>query len=119
MNAVTEAISPETQRLSKRYKNAYLVARIITIAGVVINLLGGVAIFALPVMHEAHGIMRAMDKGFAEVLFVFGYMWGFMLVVAGVLVTAQGRILRANLDSAVNSSPFLTNDIRAELLSLR
>lgn len=119
MAAFTETTTPEVQKLIKRFKSTYRVSRIITAIGFVVIALGGIAIFTLPVMHEAHGIMRTMDKGFADVLILFGYVLGLMLAGSGVLIWAQGRILLSNLDSAVNSSPFLTNDIRAELLSLR
>jgi hypothetical protein len=43
---------------------------------------------------------------------------GLLFYLLGVLVAAQGQILLASLDSAVNSSPLLTNDQKAEILSL-
>jgi hypothetical protein len=43
---------------------------------------------------------------------------GLLFYLLGVLVAAQGQTLLASLDSAVNSSPFLTNHQKAEILSL-
>jgi hypothetical protein len=36
----------------------------------------------------------------------------------GTLLAAHGQILKATLDTAVNLSPFLTNEQRAEVMSL-
>ncbi|MEK6408096.1 MAG: hypothetical protein AABN34_14140 [Acidobacteriota bacterium] len=44
---------------------------------------------------------------------------GILLFVLGTLIAAQGQILKATLDAAVNSSPFLTDQDRAEIMSLK
>jgi hypothetical protein len=44
---------------------------------------------------------------------------GLLFFLLAVLIRAQGQILKASLDSAVNSSPFLTNDQRPKIMSLR
>ena len=36
--------------------------------------------------------------------------------VLGVIISAQGQLLLAALDTAVNSSPFLTDDQRSQIL---
>jgi len=46
-----------------------------------------------------------------------GALIAFVGWVLGVLVSAQGRMLKATLDTAVNSSPFLSNAERAEVMS--
>ena len=43
---------------------------------------------------------------------------GAIVYVLGILIATQGQILKASLDSAVNSSPFLPDEIRARILSL-
>jgi hypothetical protein len=43
------------------------------------------------------------------------WAWRYVL---GILVSAQGQILKASLDNAVNGSPFLTNEHRAKVMSL-
>lgn len=49
---------------------------------------------------------------------VLGGLVGLLLYVVGVIVAAQGQMLKATLDSAVNSSPFLTHEHKAEIMSL-
>jgi len=51
-------------------------------------------------------------------MIVFGVVAGTLFYLLGVLVSAQGQILKASLDGAVNSSPFLTNQHRAKIMSL-
>ncbi len=36
----------------------------------------------------------------------------------GIVVAAQGQILKASLDTAVNSSPFLPDAVRANIMTL-
>jgi len=43
---------------------------------------------------------------------------GIPLVVSGILVSAQAQLLKATLDTAVNTSPFLSNEQRAVVMSL-
>lgn len=50
--------------------------------------------------------------------FVGALLFGALLYCVGVLVAAQGQILLATLDTAVNSSPFLTNEDKAKAMSL-
>lgn len=56
-------------------------------------------------------------------LFVMGMLFaafvGVLFYLFGVIVSAQGQILKASLDGALNNSPFLTNDHRARIMSLR
>jgi hypothetical protein len=47
-----------------------------------------------------------------------GCLAGLLWYVIGIFVAAQGQILKATLDSAVNSSPFLTDAHKAEIMSL-
>jgi hypothetical protein len=49
----------------------------------------------------------------------FAAFVGILLFVLGPLVAAQGQILKAALDSAGNSSPFLSDPDRAEIMSLK
>jgi hypothetical protein len=49
---------------------------------------------------------------------VFGGIWFGLFFVLGILVSAQGQILRATLDTAVNTSPFLTNEDKACVIDL-
>ena len=38
--------------------------------------------------------------------------------ILSVFISAQGQMLKASLDSAVNTSPFLEDDHRAQIMSL-
>ncbi len=55
---------------------------------------------------------------FALLIIIFGICVGVILFIQGRLVTSQGQTLRASLDSSVQSSPFLTNEQKAEMMSL-
>jgi hypothetical protein len=43
---------------------------------------------------------------------------GVFFFVFGALISAQGQVLKASLDTAVNTSPFLSNQQRAAIMSL-
>ena len=92
----------------KRYRDAYLVARATATIGKVIK---GIGILVI-----AMGLINAGQSASAIGLFVA--LVGALLYCAGVLVAAQGQILLASLDTAVNSSPFLTNEEKAKAMSL-
>ena len=68
--------------------------------------------------------LAAGNQGYQSnpILIVGGLMFGAVvaipLFVLGVLVAAQGQVLKANLDEAVHTSPFLTDEQRASLMSL-
>jgi hypothetical protein len=49
---------------------------------------------------------------------VLGFVVWLPFWILGVVVAAQGQILKAVLDTAVNSSPFLSNDEKAKIMSL-
>jgi hypothetical protein len=45
-------------------------------------------------------------------------LWFALFFILGSLVSAQGQILKATLDGAVNTSPFLTDEQRAQMMRL-
>lgn len=47
---------------------------------------------------------------------VLGGFVALLFFVAGVIIAAEGQLLLAALDTAVNSSPILTNDQRARIM---
>jgi uncharacterized OB-fold protein len=107
--------------LMNRYRDAYLAARVIVSFGRIIKVSGaaiGILLVIIGFMFIGEG--RAVDATFAMgfVSIVFGVIAGALFYIVGVLVSAQGQILKASLDSAVNSSPFLTNEHRAKIMSL-
>lgn len=50
--------------------------------------------------------------------FCTALLTGVSFYISGVFISAQGQILRAALDTAVNSSPLLENHQKAEILAL-
>lgn len=113
--------SPEASALLTRYGDAYLVARatngwgrLIKIIGLVVALLLALAGLVLIADNQRNDASFALGV----VVIVSGLVSGIMFYVVGVLVSAQGQILKASLDGAVNSSPFLNNKQRAKIMSL-
>ncbi|MEK6304553.1 MAG: hypothetical protein AABO41_28025 [Acidobacteriota bacterium] len=103
-----ERVVDEATALMTRYRDAYLVARATATIGKVIKGIG-ILVVALGLGSAGQylggiGLLVALVGG--------------LLYCAGVLVGAQGQVLLASLDTAVNSSPFLTNEDRARAMSL-
>lgn len=110
----------EARALMSRYGDAYTVARVtvgfgdsIKIIGMV--LAGVIVLLTLIAASQAEG-------GLAFAIFLIGLVLagfvGVLFYLNGVIVSAQGQILMASLDGAVNSSPFLTNEHRTKIMSL-
>lgn len=104
--------------LSSRYRDAYLTARAINGLGEVIkvvSILVGLVIVVVSVKAgEGFGSSISLMIGLLS-----GTVFGFLGYVGGVLLSAQGQILKATLDSAVNTSPLLNNESRLSIMSLR
>ena len=101
--------------LTKRYKDAYAVGRVTvafgkTIKGIGIGVAGLMALIAIGILQSSSTIgMGAL---------VFALVVGGLFYILGVLISASGQVLEATLDTAVNSSPFLNNSHRADIMSL-
>jgi hypothetical protein len=113
--------SAEATSLMKRYTDAYLVARAINGFGSLIKVIAIVIAILLVLI----GFWVAAQNGPREPISYLGIMGifagilsGALFYIIGVLVSAQGQILKASLDGAVNSSPFLTNEQRKKIMSL-
>ena len=105
----------DNESMLMRYQDGYGVAKLINGFGqackVVGISLGGLIFLACA---SATSI-----SNFAVVIgLVFGSIVGFVGWAIGVLISAQGQIAKATLDTAVNSSPFLSNEERAKVMSL-
>jgi hypothetical protein len=115
-------VSPE---VVGRYADAYRVARTIVIIGTLIKVLGFLLGLVLSGGLIALGWWQSrqlggniLSLGVLVGLFTGLAVFAFFFVL-GTVVSAQGQLIKATLDNAVNSSPFLTNDQRAEAMSLR
>jgi len=67
------------------------------------------------------GIIASSQNGilyfFAGLL--LGVVVAVPIFVLGVLVAAQGQVLKATLDTAVHSSPFLTKEEMARVMGIK
>ena len=120
-SSLEAAMSNEVPALMKRYKDAYIVARVTNRFGWMIKAIGIIVAVLLVLV----GFMVANNSGPRDPMSIvgilgiaFGVFTGALFYIIGVLVSAQGQTLMASLDSAVNSSPFLTNEHRAKIMSL-
>jgi hypothetical protein len=106
------------QSVITRYSDAYLVGRTIDGFGDTIKGLG--IVFGIII---AIGAFVVGSQGGMAVLFAFGGLvaavsLAVVLYLLGTMVSAQGQILKAGLDAAVNTSTFLNNADRARIMAL-
>jgi hypothetical protein len=108
----------------KRYKDAYRVARFVNGIGLLLKITGfcTAAIFLLAVFFLLPQIGGTQDTELrimaVFVAFFVAFLIVFFFFVWGILVSARGQALKALLDSAVNTSPFLDNPLKAQAMSL-
>jgi hypothetical protein len=112
---VTSATLYVFPQLEVRYSDGYKAAKAIVGFGSLVKILGAVAGIVVAV----GALIASSESGL--VFFggaVFGVLVWLGLFVCGVMICAQGQLLLATLDSAVNNSPFLNNLQRASIMSL-
>lgn len=113
----------------KRYSDAFHTAKVLVGLGTTLKILaaclgGGLAVFSalivlisLAAINKSAGAIVGLGLGASGVF--LGILVGVLAFLFGVHLSAQGQILRATLDTAVNSSPFLTDPEKAQAMSLR
>jgi hypothetical protein len=99
--------------LRERYKDGYLNSRAIVGFGSSIKSVGavlGILIF----------FASFLQKNTITIIFsvIAAMLVAIILYFLGVNISAQGQILQATLDSAVNSSPFLDSEQKIEMMCL-
>jgi len=110
--SVPAPVSPESEAVRQRYKDAYLVAGAVGGVGTAIKAVGIIL-----------GVLLVLGGALADSIatipaLLLAIVVGVFFFVLGTLISAQGQVLKAGLDTAVNTSPFLTNDQRALSMSL-
>lgn len=102
---------PGTYRyaIGSRYRDAYLAGTILIGLGNTIKVAGGVLAGIIALASLSAGALAILGLVMAAIS--GGLSW-----VCGVVVAAQGQILRATLDTAVATSPFLTDDQRLQAM---
>jgi hypothetical protein len=102
-------------QLEVRYRDGYKAAKAIVGFGNLVKILGAVA----GIIIALGALIASSESGvvFFGGAVLGGLVW-LLLFVGGVVICAQGQLLLATLDSAVNNSPFLDNPQRASIMSL-
>lgn len=104
--------------VTHRYSDAYIVARAVDGAGVAIKTIG----LLFGVLIAVGALAMAQEMGGGVVVAVIGIAFAgaiaTVLYLLGTLASAQGQILKASLDTAVNTSQFLSDQDRARIMSL-
>lgn len=105
-----------------RYKDGYRMAHFTSAAGTVIKILA-VVLCVIVVSLEFYVAQRMLgspdtDVVFSAIVLVSGVSTFGFFYVLGVIVSALGQQLKAGLDSAVNTSPFLDVPAKARAMSL-
>ena len=105
------------QPLRRRYTDAYRIARAITAVGETVKVIafvigGGIALFGLVAGSKSEHYEAAVGG------IILGAIVAIPIWVLGILVAALGQILKATLDTAVNTSPLLTKDEMRQIMSL-
>jgi hypothetical protein len=102
---------------TNRYSDAYVVARTIDGVGLTMKIIGFLigALLALASLASAKG---ALGMVFAFMGIAVAGAIATVLFLLGTLASAQGQLLKATLDIAVNTARFLTDEDRARIMSL-
>jgi hypothetical protein len=123
--------SIEITPITKRYNDAYTLARFQTGLGTTIKLLALIIGGFVTLVCFLYTISQSVPQRglFGPTTNEIGMAFGFVGMVGGVLIagigwvygssiSAQGQVLKAVLDTAVNTSPFLDNAGRATMMSI-
>ena len=101
---------------SHRYTDAYRVASALIAFGTTVKVIGAV----VAVVIVLAGIASSDSLGSRALIagLLLGGVVGFIFWIAGVLVTALGQFLRASVDTAVNTSPFLSDAEKTRMMGI-
>jgi len=118
-----KAVNSSRNPVVDRYADGYRVAKFqvgigatIKIVSVVIG--GLIVLLSLAEAFETQRQMGMLSRAGASLGFMFGLRIGAGGFSIGVIVSAQGQLTKATIDSAVNTSPFLNMDEKARMMSL-
>ncbi len=98
-----------------RYTDAYLIARTLNGFGATVKLIAVILAGAIAV---GAVILGNKSPVFAVGGITVGIIVAVPVYILGILVSAQGQILKATLDAAVHTSPLLTKDEMRQIMSL-
>lgn len=119
MSSTPTPVTPDVFALIGRYRDAYLVGNTIAGLGTSIKIFGVVIGILIAGVTWWLGENLFLDRDPAILIATLvGLLFGGGIFIIGILVSAQGHVLVASIDSAVNSSPFLDNGHRAKIMGL-
>ena len=99
-----------------RYRDLYRIAGVLVGVGSTVKFIG----IIVGSLITFCGLIFAGSAGIAG-LFVgalLGGVYGGIIFLLGLLISAQGQMLLVQADSAVHTSPFMSNDEKAKVMSL-
>jgi hypothetical protein len=109
----------------QRYADLYRAAKVMTGLGDTVKVVGLVSAGVIFMVWFLMAVAAAQGFGGALAFFMcliigaaFGALIGGVFFLLGVLISAQGQLLMSHADSAVHSSPFLSDQQRAAAMSL-
>src|ERR1044072_4183701 len=110
---------PASESVMKRYRDAYHIAKLTDMAGHIFKAIGALMAILTLIIFGLALKTDFLERGYAALVGLFFAGVVFLLfLAAGLVISAQGQNLKANLDCAANSSPFLTSEQKAEVMSL-
>lgn len=114
----TSTVSESGSPVVRRYRDAYRVGAALVGLGNAIKTVGAIiaGIIFLGSLSSGNGPFGGAGLALAGI--VLAAVVGILFWVCGVIVAAQGQILRATLDNAVAHSPFLTDYERLDAMGL-
>ena len=107
-----------SEKLKRRYKDAYNVSSSTILVGTILKGLGilvGIGLSIL-VIYASDQSARQFGPSFAFPGVIFALINGLIIYIMGILISAQGQMLMAVLDTAVNTSPYLTQTDQEEIV---
>lgn len=118
-------VSSGDGQVVRRYQDSYTVARTVNTFGNLAKLAGYVCagiIAFIGLLLTFITVASFRDSGVGFVVFlialVVGAVVGSIFYILGILLSALGQNLMATLDSAVNGSPFMTNEQKAQAMNI-
>lgn len=115
--AANEEPESLSERTMTRYRDGYAKARAVIRIGELIKIAGGL----ITGIYIFGGILIGAKQSSGTLLLMsilVGVFTGVPIFVLGILVCAAGQLIKATLDTAVHTSPFLTDPERASAMSL-
>jgi len=111
------------EKAMTRYRDAYLVANSITTQGEILKRLGvifAVSILVVTCIASYKPISNSQISGYVSAIVgvIVAIAVGTAFYELGVLVCAYGQMIKASLDTAVNGSPFMSDNQKAQVMVL-